>query len=115
MGHREDDMPAIVHRPTRLWHPDYGGGGLAGGAPGRRFELVLWIIRATVASAPRNALPWPYAGADWASEPDGDDGYTFLPAGEALGRVAARTTAPRIAAAIRARREGCPAYLEGSR
>jgi hypothetical protein len=24
MSHREDDMPAIVHRPTRLWHPDWG-------------------------------------------------------------------------------------------
>jgi 8-oxo-dGTP diphosphatase len=43
------------------------------------------------------------------------DDYAFLPVAEALGRVADRTTAPRIAAAVRARREGCPAYLEGSR
>jgi hypothetical protein len=52
MGHREDDMPAIVHRPTRLWHPDYGRGALAAVSLVATFELVSWIIRATVASAP---------------------------------------------------------------
>lgn len=43
------------------------------------------------------------------------DDYAFLPVEDALSRVDRRVSAPRILAAMRARSEGRPIYLEGGR